>query len=475
MRSLLPLLFLTFLCTRVSAQNPITFGQRYELYSEALGEDRLLNVLLPTEYADSSHHDYPVFYLLDGAVNEDFFHAAGLLRYFDDHGMMPPVILVGIGNVDRKRDFTYPSRDPRDQRDFPTTGGSAKFIDFLQEELPAFVEKTFRTTNHRTLIGQSLGGLLATEVLLKHPGYFNDYIIVSPSLWWDKEGLYTDMDSLVTALSVFPDRLFVSVGEEYPVMVDGSRKLARLLKDKTEATFLPLMDEDHNTILHEALYRALDGWYDPTVLRPYHFANARNGLNIRTGPSLDSAVVGKLTYGDALGIISAEEGNEAVIDGLAGKWIYIGSDVGRGWVFDAFVSPVPVFTARTSLVDYAKRALGYRLLTSVPSLNSGKNGHAIKVFGDAHGGKFVEHYYFEADTDELQIVRVNEGQAEVLVSNFLAANGWPEEISRHEPWPGIVLFAHAIPADKNGFDYEFLYHDGLLSLKLSGWFIRSFD
>lgn len=221
MRAALPQLFFTILlftlpCTCVLAQSPISFGQRYQMRSEILNEDRVLNVLLPSEYEDSTANRYPVVYLLDGAVNEDFFHASGLIRYFDDHEMMPPTILVGIANVDRKRDFTYPSRDPRDQRGFPTTGGSTKFIDFLERELPTYVEKTFRTTDHRTLIGQSLGGLLATEVLLKRPGHFNDYIIVSPSLWWDKEGLYNDMDSLVNALDSYPDRLFVSVGEEYP-------------------------------------------------------------------------------------------------------------------------------------------------------------------------------------------------------------------------------------------------------------------
>ena len=232
MRSLLALLLFFLFCTGAHAQKAISFGQAYELRSEILGENRVLNVLLPAEYADSSSNRYPVVYLLDGATDEDFFHAAGLVRYLDDHGMMPPTILVGIANVDRKRDFTYPSHDPRDVRDFPTTGGSAKFIDFLQYELPTYVERTFRTTKHRTLIGQSLGGLLATEVLLKHPGHFNDYVIVSPSLWWDLEGLYKAMDSLVSALTVYPERLFVcglQAAGEPRLFVSGSDARVRIV------------------------------------------------------------------------------------------------------------------------------------------------------------------------------------------------------------------------------------------------------
>jgi len=32
------------------------------------------------------------------------------------------------------------------------------------------------------IIGQSLGGLLASEILMKKPELFNKYVIISPSL-----------------------------------------------------------------------------------------------------------------------------------------------------------------------------------------------------------------------------------------------------------------------------------------------------
>lgn len=440
------LLLLPLLCTCVSAQSPVAFGQRFALRSDILGEDRVLNVLLPAEYEDSTANSYPVIYLLDGGTTEDFFHAAGLVRYFDDHGMMPPAILVGIANTDRKRDFTYPSRDLRDQQDFPTGGGSANFVRFLQTELTAWTDATFRTTSHRTLIGQSLGGLLATEILLKHPGYFNDYAIVSPSLWWDKEGLYRGMDSLASALEIFPDRIFVSVGEEYPVMVGGSRKLARLLNDKTDATFLPLPDEDHNTILHEALYRALDGWYDPTVPRPYHFANARNGLNLRSGPSLDSAIVGKLAYGDPLGIISAPEDKEATIGGLRGKWIYIGSDAGRGWVFDAYVSPVRVFKDGIGIQQYARKNLDLTdsLFYSMPGPDT--RASYIVIRHDTKGNKFTRHQLYESFVNELRIINLTESQALVTAKNWMISKGYePKTIAERLKLDGDGLWVISAP------------------------------
>ncbi len=424
MRSFLTLLLLTILGTCVRAQKDVTFGQQYTLPSSTLAEDRVLNVLLPRGYADSTAKEYPVIYLLDGAVNEDFFHVAGLVRYYQDHHMMPPTILVGIANTDRKRDMTYPSSDPRDRADFPTTGGSARFIEFLQKELTNWTETTFRTTDHRTLVGQSLAGLLATEVLLKYPGHYDDYIIISPSLWWDREGLYQRMDSLTSALTDLPQRLFLSAGTEYPVMVNGSRKLARLLEGRTDATFLHLPAEDHNTILHEALNRAFDQWYDPTVIRPYHFANAWNGLNIRSAPSLDSAVVGKLEYGASLGILQQQE-EETVIDGLSGKWTFIGSDIGRGWVFDAYLSPVGVFKEGEHLEQYAKRTLNLSGTLEFPY--DGGNQVGMTVQSDSYGNQFVTHMAYESFGLELRIQNLTNAQARVWLSNWALARGMSDK------------------------------------------------
>lgn len=472
MRSVLTLLFITLLCTCGRAQTPVTFGESHEIRSQVLAENRTLNVLLPTEYADSTQNNYPVVYLLDGATNEDFFHAAGLLRYLDDHGMMPPTILVGIANVDRKRDFTYPSRDPRDVADLPTSGGSANFINFLQNELTAYVDSTFRTTAHRTIVGQSLGGLLATEVLLKYPGTFNDYVIVSPSLWWDLEGLCQDLDSLVTTLTVYPERLFLSAGEEYPVMVDGSRRLTRLMEPHTKATFLPLMDEDHNTILHEALYRAFDGWYDPTVLEPYHFANAWDGLNLRSGPSLDSAVVAKLAYGASLDIISQQE-EETVIDGRSGKWTYIGSDIGRGWVFDAYLSPVRVFTDRESVKNYATEKLVLSDGIAFHNLREEEDAANVHIRQDAYGNQLLEHNLWEVCWSELRLKGLTEAQARTTAENWLRVWGInPEQLSPR-PIYGVsgnkeFFYAELETDDLTEWNYlRIVYAQGLLSIKES--------
>ena len=66
--------------------------------------------------------------------------------------MVPESIVVGIGNVDRKRDFTSPSQNELDQKEFPTTGKSDKFIRFLQNEIQPYIDSDYRTNNIKTII-----------------------------------------------------------------------------------------------------------------------------------------------------------------------------------------------------------------------------------------------------------------------------------------------------------------------------------
>lgn len=238
----------------------IEMGGAYNLESNILGENRVLNIYLPANYHQSDTTRYPVIYLLDGSLNEDYFHVAGLIQFASAEWvkMMSPCILVGIGNVDRKRDFTFPTSIEQDRKDFPTTGGSASFIRFLEEELQPFVNNGLRTNGTEMLIGQSLGGLLATEILYKKPVLFDRYVIVSPSIWWDDQSLFEG--KFTSDIKKVQD-VYVAVGKEHPVMRHDARQLAKKLKrelGRERVGFDYLKHEDHASILHIAVYRALE-------------------------------------------------------------------------------------------------------------------------------------------------------------------------------------------------------------------------
>ena len=269
-KTLLLLLFSSLLISNLSAQKaPFVLGQIDTLHSTILGEPRVLNIYLPPGYSPDSAATYPVIYLLDGGADEDFIHIAGLVQFssFPWVEHLPPSILVGIANVNRRRDFTYPAAAGYQLPDFAAAykdtyrvaGGSAKFMAFIEQELQPYLNREYKTNGQKMLIGQSLAGLCAVEVLLKKPQLFNDYVMMSPSLWWDNESLLTQ-----SPVAPLPNtRVYLAVGKEGKRMVGDAKKLVQLLKPaypSGQVLFEYLPKEDHGTILHPAVGNAFRWW-----------------------------------------------------------------------------------------------------------------------------------------------------------------------------------------------------------------------
>lgn len=238
---------------------PLTIGEIRTIYSKILNEDRVLNIYLPQNFDKTK--SYPIIYLLDGSMNEDFIHVTGLVQFFNQMYSMPETIVVGIANIDRKKDFTFHT-DLKDlKKDYPTTGHSDKFISFLEKELKPYIESQFKTTD-KYLFGQSLGGLLATEILLKKPELFNNYFIISPSLWWDDESLLKQAPQLLTKIPDTKKFIYISVGKgEHPVMIKDAENFFDVLKTANKKNWnleYKMMETDnHATILHRSLYEGL--------------------------------------------------------------------------------------------------------------------------------------------------------------------------------------------------------------------------
>jgi hypothetical protein len=254
----------TLLCAPRSsliAQEPATleFGTVVRLHSTALNEERRLNVYLPPEYKTGAD-PYPVIYLLDGSAHEDYLHAVGLFDFLATYGVMPASIVVGISNVDRRRDFTMPSAEPADLKAAPTSGGAAAFVRFLESDLIPYVTSHYRTSGTSTLIGQSLGGLLATQVLLDRPQLFTNYVIVSPSLWWNKQALLKSAEAALATNRAPNRKMYISEADEGGEMKDAAERLVQLmrsLRPDISCFYEYLPAETHATSLHISLYNAM--------------------------------------------------------------------------------------------------------------------------------------------------------------------------------------------------------------------------
>ncbi|HEX5111518.1 MAG TPA: alpha/beta hydrolase-fold protein [Saprospiraceae bacterium] len=253
---------------------PFILGEIQEIQSNILNEKRILNIYLPAEYNQVDTTRYAVIYLLDGSADEDFIHIAGLVQFnsFPWINRIPNSIVVGIANVDRHRDFTFPTTVQADKTKFPTTGHSDQFIQFIEKELQPFIASKYHTNTSKTIIGQSLGGLLATEILIKHPTLFDTYIIVSPSLWWDNGSLLNQTADILKADFPLSTKVYIGVGKEGLTPSDPPRvmevdanvlaeKINGSKSDKVQVYFDYLPEEDHATILHQAVYNAFINLY----------------------------------------------------------------------------------------------------------------------------------------------------------------------------------------------------------------------
>lgn len=257
---------LLLICTLLSSfsfaqQDSLFLAKIDRIQSKVLNEERILNVYVPEGYHLDSVKTYPVVYVLDGSSNEDFIHLTGIVQFLVMSQQMTPSIVVGIANVDRKRDFTYPTTIEKDKEDYPTTGHSEEFIRFLETECIPFVQTYYKTNDKRMIIGQSLGGLVASEILLKKTALFNKYLIVSPSFWWNNQSLLNQFREKTNRYKELGTSVFLAVGsKEHAMMVKDARTFAKYLNfqlAEKQFHFEEYKKEDHGSILHQAAFDGL--------------------------------------------------------------------------------------------------------------------------------------------------------------------------------------------------------------------------
>lgn len=195
MRNLLVVLILSILFSCKSTKpeaDVIPQHETVQIPSKILGETRTINIWLPQQYQNSDEK-FPVLYMADGGVKEDFPHIANTLAKLIAEKKIPPTILVGIENIERRKDLTGPTEVEEDKKVAPVIGGSAKFREFIRTELIPDIEKNYITSQRRGIIGESLSGYFVVETLMNAPEIFDYYIAFDPSVWWNDQYINKNM------------------------------------------------------------------------------------------------------------------------------------------------------------------------------------------------------------------------------------------------------------------------------------------
>lgn len=236
----------------------INIGQQYQLVSTASAQSYEINVYLPPSY-QQTQKPYPVLYLLDGGVNQDFVHIAGIASLAADYRHIAEFIVVGVKSNDRYHELTSPSQDPLDNKELPTNGGAKVFRQFLLEQVKPWVAQQYRVTQQAALMGESLAGLFVAETFALMPQSFTDYIAISPSLWWNKQALVKQLPALSKSWSTKNSaRLFVSIADEGGAMRQGVEQLVLLTQQANiHVKFEPMPEETHATIYHPSALTAV--------------------------------------------------------------------------------------------------------------------------------------------------------------------------------------------------------------------------
>lgn len=240
-------------------QDPIPTHETFSLQSKILGEKRTITIWMPENYSTQTD-SLPVLYMADGGVKEDFPHIANTLDSLIKQKKIPPMLLVGIENTQRRRDLTGFTEVESDKKIAPVVGGSDKFRAFIKEELFPEITNRYRTTAQKSIIGESAAGLFVIETLLLEPDLFDNYIAFDPSLWWNNNYLVTNVGSLVQKLPLIDKKLWFAGSNAADIQVHTralDQSLQKLNLSQLHYTYADEPELAHNTIFRATKEKAL--------------------------------------------------------------------------------------------------------------------------------------------------------------------------------------------------------------------------
>lgn len=217
-------------CRTITAQeDSIPVHDTFTILSKNVNEQRIINVWTPSNYHTSAN-SFPVLYMADGGIKEDFPHLANTIAKLIQEKKITPIILVGIENTQRRRDLTGTTTIKSDQEIAPIVGGSEKFRAFIKDELFSEIEKRYRTSDRKGILGESLAGLFVMETFFLKPEMFDYYIAFDPSLWWNNHFLVATAKEHLKQLTI-ADRKLWFAGSSAKDISKHTRKLSKILTE----------------------------------------------------------------------------------------------------------------------------------------------------------------------------------------------------------------------------------------------------
>ena len=219
---LLSLLLIISACggSNTTKESPSASLKKFTCYSKTVKDSFYISVQLPLNYDKETKKHYPVVVLTD--ANFYFPMLAPIVHQYEKGGLLPPLILVGVGyksfdlmNSLRVRDYLYPKAIPSDE--MKASGGGQRYYQFITNDLLPKIDSNYRTeTNTRSLLGHSFGGYFSLFALQQQISEkrndFKGFVSASPSLWYNNNYLFKLPNQLESTPLKDTISVFLSVG-----------------------------------------------------------------------------------------------------------------------------------------------------------------------------------------------------------------------------------------------------------------------
>ena len=198
---------------------PIVIGSIHRVSSTVYGDEQIITVRLPRGYAEKPDRSYPVVFSVDGGADQDFELLAGVAAEAEFSTSFEPFILIGVKTKDRYKQLTPELKRLQIEQlkasfgERMVPGGAKAFRDYLARDVIPWVKGRYRT-DRTVLTAASLGGLFVLDTFLETPAMFDDYVALSPSIWWDDGRIVDEAAQKLAAHPASDHRLYLTMGDE---------------------------------------------------------------------------------------------------------------------------------------------------------------------------------------------------------------------------------------------------------------------
>lgn len=204
-------LILSICCVLKAQQQKLTEKKTTTVHAQEMNTDYTIYVQLPKSYGKLMAK-YPVILLFDAQDRTLFDYTSAAIDRLMFTSDIPEAIFIGIVQRDRSKELGAENE---------TT--SMPFLNFVKNDLIAYLKKNYAINDYYTLIGHSLGGQFVTNAMMVYPDIFKSVISISGALGFPadpliyKRKVLNKLDSYVSGKTTHgssQQKYYFSVGNE---------------------------------------------------------------------------------------------------------------------------------------------------------------------------------------------------------------------------------------------------------------------